>query len=106
MAQTVCITLSSENRARLAAVIQDRNSPQKHVQRAKIILHSAERRPVLDIARLSGVSRPAVWRWQRRYAEARVDGLLRDRTQEWSAKPGVTLWRKTTLSPYSLTSTL
>jgi hypothetical protein len=37
MAQTVCIMLSFEDRARLAAVIQDRNTPQKHVQRARII---------------------------------------------------------------------
>ena len=29
MAQTVCIILSPEDRARLAAVIQDRNSLQK-----------------------------------------------------------------------------
>jgi transposase len=86
MAQTVCIILSSEDRVRLAAVIGDRNSLQKHVQRAKIILHSSERRSVLDVARLSGVSRPAVWRWQRRYAEQGVDGLLRDKTR----KPGKT----------------
>jgi transposase len=84
MAQTVCIFLSSEDRARLTAVIQARNSLQKHAQRAKIVLHSAERRSVLDVARLSGVSRPAVWRWQRRYAEQGFDGLLRDKTR----KPG------------------
>jgi transposase len=84
MAQTVCIILSAEDRTRLMAVVQDRNRLHKHVQRAKIVLHSAERRSVLDIAHLSGVSRPAVWRWQRRYAERGVDGLLRDKTR----KPG------------------
>jgi transposase len=84
MAQTVCIILSAENRLRLAAVIENRNSLQKHVQRARIVLHSAERRSVLDVARLSGVSRPAVWRWQKRFAEQGVDGLLRDKTR----KPG------------------
>jgi transposase len=84
MAQTVCILISPEDRARLAAVIGDRNSPQKHALRAKIVLHSAERRSVLDIARLGDASRPAVWRWQRRYAEQGVDGLLRDKTR----KPG------------------
>jgi len=86
MAQTVCILLSSEDRLRLAAVIGDRNSSQKHALRAKIVLYSAERRSVFDVARLSGVSRPAVWRWQRRYAEQGVDGLLRDKTR----KPGKT----------------
>jgi transposase len=84
MAQTVSIILFPEDRARLAAVIADRNSPQKHVQRARIILHSAERLPVLEVARRSGVSRPAVWRWQQRYAEQGVAGLLRDKTR----KPG------------------
>jgi len=68
----------------LTAVLQDHNRLHRHVQRAKIILYSAEMRSVLDVARLSGVSRPAIWRWQRRYAEQGVDGLLRDKTR----KPG------------------
>ena len=33
------------------------------------------------MARRAGVSRPAVWRWQLRFAEAGVDGLLRDKTR-------------------------
>ena len=36
------------------------------------------------MARRAGVGRPAVWRWQRRFAEAAVEGLLRDATR----KPG------------------
>ena len=90
MAQTVCIHLSSDDRARLAAIIADRNRPQKHVQRANIILKSAEKCSVLDVARQTGASRPAVWRWQQRFAEEGVDGLLRDKTR----KPG-----KAPLSP-------
>jgi hypothetical protein len=84
MAQTVSLILSAEERWQLAAVIGDRNRSQKHVQRARIILHSADRLPILDVARRSGVSRPAVWRWQQRYAEQGIDGLLRDKTR----KPG------------------
>jgi transposase len=68
----------------LEAVIADRNRTQKHVYRAQIILHSSDRLNVAEIARLSGVSRPAVWRWQRRFAEAGIDGLLREGTR----KPG------------------
>jgi transposase len=49
------------------------------VVRARIILQSAERLPVQEVARRAGVSRPAVWRWQRRFAELGVDGLLRDK---------------------------
>ena len=39
---------------------------------------------MLEVARRAGVSRPAVWRWQQRFAEEGVDGLLRDKTR----KPG------------------
>jgi hypothetical protein len=64
MAQTVSVIVSTEDRARLTAIVEDRNRPQKHVQRARIILLSAARGTVLDIARQSGASRPAAWRWQ------------------------------------------
>jgi len=84
MAQTVSVLPPAEDRERLLAVVADRNRLLKHVQRAQIILFSAERLPVLDVARRAGVSRPAVWRWQTRYAEQGVDGLLRDKTR----KPG------------------
>ena len=60
MAQTVSIILSPEDRAQLAAIIEDRNRPQKHVQRAQIILHSAQRQSAAGTARLSRASRPAV----------------------------------------------
>jgi len=84
MAQTVSVIVGSEDRTRLAEIIGDRNRPLKHTQRASIILLSANRLSVLEVARRAGVSRPAVWRWQRRYAEQGVDGLLRDKTR----KPG------------------
>src|SRR3954452_15349512 len=69
MAQTVSVIVSAEERVRLAAIVGDRSRPLKHVQRARIVLHSADRLPVLEVARRASVSRPAVWRWQRRYAE-------------------------------------
>lgn len=81
MAQTSCVILAPDDRERLASIIADRNRPQKHVQRARIILHSDERLPVQEVARRAGVSRPAVWRWQQRFAEEGVEGLLRDRTR-------------------------
>jgi transposase len=73
--------VSAEDRQRLASILADRNRPQKHVARARIILVSAERLDVAGVARRAGLSRPAVWRWQQRYAEAGVDGLLRDQTR-------------------------
>jgi len=84
MAQTVCILLPAEDRARLAVVVGDRNRPQKHIQRARIIVLSADRLPVIEVARRTGVGRPTVWRWQQRFAEEGVEGLLRDKTR----KPG------------------
>jgi transposase/transcriptional regulator with XRE-family HTH domain len=87
MAQELCVVVSDEDRAQLAAIISDRNRQLKHMQRARIILLSAERLPVLQVASRAGVSRPAVWRWQRRYAEAGVEGLLRDKTRPPGKKP-------------------
>ncbi len=84
MAQIVSVIVCPEDSERLRGIVADRNRPLKHVQRAKIVLLSAERLPVLEVARCAGVSRPAVWRWQLRYGEQGVDGLLRDKTR----KPG------------------
>src|SRR3954454_6658943 len=84
MAQSVCLVVSAGDRARLEAIVADRNRSRKHVARARLVLLSADRLDVATVALRAGISRPAVWRWQQRYAEAGVDGLLRDRTR----KPG------------------
>src|SRR3954453_18725048 len=84
MAHVVCLLFSAGDHERLAAVLADRNRPQKHVAGARIILASAEGLEVAAIARRAGLSRPAVWPRQQRFAEAGVDGLLRDKTR----KPG------------------
>ena len=76
--------IASEDRTRLAGVIENRNTAHKHIQRAQIVLLSVDRLPVLEVARQIGISRPAIWRWQLRYAEQGVDGLLRDKAR----KPG------------------
>src|ERR1043166_1526454 len=81
MAQTFPVIVTAEERVRLAAIVGDRSRPLKHVQRARIVLHSADRLPVLEVARRASVSRPAVWRWQRRYAEEGMNGLRRDKTR-------------------------
>jgi transposase len=87
MAQEVSVVVSPEDRVRLAGIVGDRNRPLKHVQRARIVLLSAEHLPVLEVARQASVSRPAVWRWQLRYAEQGVDGLLRDKTRRPGKAP-------------------
>ena len=84
MAQTVCVIVSASDKERLEAIVADRNWPQKHVERARVVLASAGGGPVQRVAALLGVSRPMVWRWQQRFAEEGTDGLLRDKTR----KPG------------------
>ena len=84
MAQQVCVVLSAADREHLAAIAAERNRPRKHVERARIVLASADRQSAQRVAHSVGVSRPTVWRWQQRFAESGVEGLLRDRTR----KPG------------------
>ena len=73
--------MSAADRGRLAAIIADRNRAQKHVWRAQVVLLSADRVGTAGIMRRTGLSKPSVWRWQERYIEAGVDGLLRDKTR-------------------------
>src|SRR5947207_15518697 len=87
MAQDVCVIVSAEDRARLAAIIDDRNRQLKHIQRAQIILCSGDRLPVVQVEQRADTSRPAVWRWKKRYAEAGVEALLRDKTRQPGRKP-------------------
>ena len=84
MAQTACVIVSALDRQRLEAVAADRNRPGKQVERARVVLASVPGVPVQQVAASTGVSRPMVWRWQQRFAEQGVDGLLRDKTR----KPG------------------
>ena len=84
MREGISFEVSAADRERLAAVRAGRNSPQKHVWRAEIILATAEGCGTAEIMRRAGVSKPCVWRWQRRFMETGVDGLLRDKTR----KPG------------------
>ena len=81
----ISIEVSAADRARLERVVADRNSTQKHVWRARVILASGEGCGTAEIMRRAGVSKPSVWRWQRRFRDAGVDGLLRDKTR----KPGL-----------------
>lgn len=66
MDQTVFVLVDASNLSRLVAIASGRSRPLKHVQRARIVLLSAERLSVQDVARRVGVSRPAMWRLQQR----------------------------------------
>jgi transposase len=80
----IVVNVTSEDRRQLRAILGDRNRPQKHVARAKVILATGEGCGTTEIVSRSGLSKPAVWRWQERFMREGVDGLVRDKTR----KPG------------------
>jgi len=86
MRNGIVVDVSAEDRARLAAIVANRNSPQKHVWRARIVLLTADGEGTAAIMRLTGKSKSVVWRWQERFMQAGVAGLLRDKTRP-SRKP-------------------
>jgi transposase len=73
--------VSATDRVQLDAIVVDRNSPQKHVWRAQIVLLTADGCGTAEIMRHAGVSKTAVWRWQERFMTDGVAGLLRDKTR-------------------------
>jgi transposase len=77
----VTVQLEPSDRKRVDSIINDRNSPQKHVWRAKIVLATADGLGTAAIMALAGVSKTAVWRWQERFVAEGVAGLLRDKTR-------------------------
>src|SRR3954466_990327 len=78
MARGISLEVSSTDRARLRAGVADRNSPQKHVWRARIVLAAAEGHGTVKIGQRAGVSRPCVRRWRGRVARGGLAGLPRD----------------------------
>ena len=84
MREGITVEVSTADRARLAAVVADPNSRQKHVWRARIVLATADGCGTAEIMRQTGKSKPCVWRWQERFMREGVEGLLRDK----SRKPG------------------
>src|SRR5712672_3287685 len=83
----ICIHVGPANRARLAAIVAGRNSTSKAVWRAEIVLATADGLGTNAIMKRTGKSKPCVWRWQERYVEEGVDGLLRDKTRPPGKKP-------------------
>jgi transposase len=81
MRKGIEIEVSAAERARLEAIVADRNSPQKHVWRAQIILATADGCGTAAVMRRAGVAKPSVWRWQERFMTEGVGGLLHDKTR-------------------------
>src|SRR5215218_1397403 len=81
MREGIEIELTAKDRARLEAVVADRNSPQKHVWRARIVLATADGHGTAEVVRRAGKSKPCVRRWRERFISEGVAGLLRDKTR-------------------------
>ena len=81
MRSGIVIDLTSADRERLERISKDRNTPQKHAWRAEIVLLSADGAGTSEIMRRTGTSKTCVWRWQERFMQEGVEGLLRDKTR-------------------------
>jgi len=75
------IQLSVADRNELKSVVANRNSPQKHVWRAKIVLMTADGHGTAEIMQATGKAKTVIWRWQERFGEEGVAGLRRDKTR-------------------------
>src|SRR6266403_4253740 len=81
MRKGISITVTPADRVRLQSIIRDRNSPQKHVWRARIVVLTADGEGTTAITRAVGKGKTVVWRWQERFMQEGVAGLTRDKTR-------------------------
>ena len=75
------IAVAPADRERMERLIRDRNTPQKVVWRARIVLLASDGMTAEAIAAAVGKSLLTVRRWRRRFVAAGVDGLLKDATR-------------------------
>jgi transposase len=81
------ICISTTDREQLERLVKDRNTPQKVVWRARIVLLASEGHTAEAIATAVGKSLLTVRRWRRRYVAQGVDGLLKDASRPSRVKP-------------------
>jgi len=82
------ISIGAADRERLERLVRDRNTPQKIVWRARIVLLAGDGLTAEGIAAAVGKSLLAVRRWRRRsWLTKGVDGLLKDATRPSRVKP-------------------
>jgi transposase len=82
-----CIWLSPEDRARLEGCVAGRNTPQKLVWRARIVLLWAQGAGVTAIIRATGKTKKTAYRWRDRYLASGAAGLERDGTRPGRKPP-------------------
>jgi hypothetical protein len=95
MRKGISITITPADRVRLQSIIRDRNSPQKHVWRARIIVLTDDGNGTTAITRAVGKGKTVVWRWQERFMHEGVAGLTRDKSRpsriprRWRPRPSI-----------------
>jgi transposase len=87
MRKAIKIDLAEADRRALTSIVTDRNSPQKHVWRAQIVLLTADGCGTMELTRRTGTSKTSVWRWQDRFLAEGVAGLARDKTRRSRIPP-------------------
>ena len=81
------IHLSPEDQARLEGWVAGRNTPQKLVWRARIVLLWGQGAGVTAIVRATGKTKRTAYRWRDRYIACGVAGLERDATRPGRKPP-------------------
>jgi transposase len=79
--ERVPVSVSEGERVELARLIRGRNTPQKVVMRASIVVLTADGVPTSDIMEQLKTTCPTITRWRQRYAEKGVEGLCKDATR-------------------------
>jgi transposase len=79
--ERVLTSVSESDRAELERLIRGRNTPQKVVLRAKIVVLTADGTPTSEIVEQLKTTYPTISRWRRRYVQKGVDGLRKDATR-------------------------
>src|SRR6201989_1888441 len=81
MRRGIKVDVSARDRVELDAIVADRNSPQKHVWRAKIVLLTADGCGTAEIRRQTGKAKTVIWRWQERFGAESAASLWRGKTR-------------------------
>ena len=81
------VQLSPEDRAELEGWVAGRNTPQKLVWRARIVLMWADGAGIAKTVQATGKTKRTAYRWRDRYVERGIEGLRRDASRPGRKKP-------------------
>src|SRR5262245_1766223 len=100
MRERTNIQLSATDRNELESVVANRNSPQKHVWRAKIVLLTADGHGTAEIIRATGKAKTVIWRWQEPPTASHWTGAAMAKAAGISVSSVQRIWRAHGLRPH------